>query len=139
MLLEIFVRDIHNYTIKPFDNGRLASVIDSMTQKLLISDTELRSFIPPQVCKTTPKLRHICGYEICTIPKDTQIDLNLFKTRLVTDLQHNYVGRDTNNTAFSTTSDEHYKDKIFHMVNVYTIPSTINISESPVLILHQRI
>ena len=41
------VRDIQNDTIKPSDNGGLDSVVDSVTNKVLISDTKLRSFIPP--------------------------------------------------------------------------------------------
>ena len=45
--MEIYVRDLHNYMLKPFDNGGLASVVNSVTHKLLIIDTTLRSFIPP--------------------------------------------------------------------------------------------
>ena len=74
MLIGISVRDIHNDMIKPSNNGGLASVVDSMTQKLLISDTSLRLLIPPQVRKVTPKLRHIYGCEICIITKDMHID-----------------------------------------------------------------
>ena len=37
--------------IKPYNNGGLASVVDSVTQKVLIIDTTLRSYIPPQVRK----------------------------------------------------------------------------------------
>ena len=87
MLMEVSVRDLQNYMIKPFENGGLASVVDYVTQKVLIYDTTLRSFIPPQVRKMTHKLRHISGCEICIIPKDMHIDLNIFITILVTNLQ----------------------------------------------------
>ena len=40
--------------IKPYDNGGLEIVVDSGTQKFLINDTTLRSFLPPQVCIMTP-------------------------------------------------------------------------------------
>ena len=70
-------------------------------------------FIPPQVSKMTPKLRQICGCEICIIPKDMQIYLNIFRTILVTYLQQKYVGRHTRNILFSTTCYAHYKDEIF--------------------------
>ena len=56
MLMEISVKYLHNDMIKPFDNGGLDILLDSVTHKLLISDTTLRSFIPPQVRKMTPKL-----------------------------------------------------------------------------------
>ena len=61
MLMDIYVRDLQNDMIKPFDNGGLESLVDSVTHKVLISDTTLRSFIPPQVRKMTPKLCQICG------------------------------------------------------------------------------
>ena len=38
-LMDISVRGLHNDTIKQFENGGLASVVDSVTQKVLISDT----------------------------------------------------------------------------------------------------
>ena len=66
----IYASYLHNDMIKEYDSGRLDSVFDSVTQKILISDTTLRSLIPLQVRKTTPKLCHICGFDICIIPKD---------------------------------------------------------------------
>ena len=63
MLMDIYVRYIQNDTIKLSMNGGLTSVVDYVTQKVLISDTALRSFIPPQVRKMTPKLRQICRCE----------------------------------------------------------------------------
>ena len=79
--MEISVRDLQIDIIKSSDNGVLESLVDSVTQKALISDTTLRSFILPQVRKINPKLRLISGYELCIIPKDIQIDLNRFRTR----------------------------------------------------------
>ena len=112
-MIEISVRDLHNDTIKTSKNSWLESVVDSMTQKLMIRDTTLRSFIPPQFCEITPKLRHICVCEICIIPKDMQIDLNIFRIRLLTDLQQKSVGIHKRNSLFITTSARHYKDKVF--------------------------
>ena len=43
MSMDIYVRDIHNDTIKQYKNGGLESVVDSVTQKLLISNITLRS------------------------------------------------------------------------------------------------
>ena len=113
MLMEIYVRDIQNDMIKPPDNGGLVSVVDSATHKVLISDTTLRLFIPPQVRKMTPKLRQICGCEICIITKDMNIDLNIYRTRLVINLKHKYVVIHTHNNLFSTKSSANYKYKVF--------------------------
>ena len=49
--MEIYTRDLHNDMIKPFDNGLMESLVDSVTHKILISDTTLRSCITPQVRK----------------------------------------------------------------------------------------
>ena len=86
MLMDISVRDIHNDTIKQYENSGLKILVDSVTHKVLIIDTTLRSFIPPQVRKITPRLRKICGCEICIIPKDMCIDLNILIKNTVTDL-----------------------------------------------------
>ena len=113
MLMEIYIKDLHNDTIKPYSNGELSSVVNSMTQKLLISDRTLMSFIPPQVRNMTPELRHICGCEILIIPKDMYIDLNILRIKLITDFQHASLGRHTCNRSFSTTSTEDYKSIVF--------------------------
>ena len=42
IIVDIYVRDIHNYMIKSFDNGGLASLFDSVTHKVLIINTTLR-------------------------------------------------------------------------------------------------
>ena len=60
MLMKIYISDIHNDMIKPSDNIGLENVVNLVTQKILISDTTLGLFIPPQVHKMNPKLRHIC-------------------------------------------------------------------------------
>ena len=109
--MEIYVRYLHNDMIKLFDNGGLASVFYSMTHKVLIIDTTLRSFIPPQLRKMTPKLHNIFGCELCIIPKDMQIGLNILRKIYVKYLQQKYIGRHTYNGLFSTTSAANYKHK----------------------------
>ena len=104
MSMEISVRYVHNDMIKPFNNGGLMNVVDSMTHKVMISDTTLRLFIPSQVRKMTPKLRQICGCELCIITKYMQIYLNIPRTRLVTYLQNTSVEIHTHNSLFITTS-----------------------------------
>ena len=61
----------------------------------------------------TYKLHQICGCEICIIPKDIQIYLNIFRKLFVKYLQQNYVWRHTWNSLFITKSATHYKDKVF--------------------------
>ena len=99
--------------IKLYENCWLDNVVYSVTHKFLISDTTLRSFIPPQVRKITSRLRQICGCDIYIIPKYIQIDLNIIISNLATNLQQKYIGRHTCNSVFSTKSDAHYKEEVF--------------------------
>ena len=85
----------------------MASIVDSVTHIVLIIDTTLRLFIPSQVRKMTPKLRQICGCELCIITKNMNNDLNISRTRPVKDFQQKYVGRHTGKILFITTSDAH--------------------------------
>ena len=95
--------------IKPPANVGLESVVDSVTYKLLIIDTTLRSFIPPKVRKMTPRLRQIFGCELCIIYKDMKICLNIYILKLASDLQQTSVGRGTKNSNYIPTSAENYK------------------------------
>ena len=99
--------------MKPYYNGELESVVDYVTQKVLISDTILRSFMPPQVRKMTPKLHQIYGCDIFITPKYMQIYLNRFRTIILIYLQHKYFGRHKRNILFITTSDENSKYIVF--------------------------
>ena len=49
--MEIYVNDIHTDMIKQYKNGRLEIVVYSLIHKVLIIDTTLGSFIPPQIIK----------------------------------------------------------------------------------------
>ena len=111
--MDISFGGVQNYMIKRSDNGGLDSVDDYVTQKLLISDATLSFFIPPRVRKTTHRLCQIHGCDICIIPKDMNIYLNIFITKLVTYLQHRFVEKNTRNSAYSTKSAAHYKETLF--------------------------
>ena len=108
--MDISVSSIHNDMINPYENLGLASVVDSVTQKFMICDTTTISFILPPFSKMTTKLRQICGCEFFIIPKDMQIDLNIFRTILEAYLQQKSVGKHTCNSLFSTKSAANYKD-----------------------------
>ena len=61
----------------------------------------------------TPILRQICGCEIFIISKVVSFDLDISSKNNVTYLQQKYVGRNTHNSAFGTTSAAYYKEKVF--------------------------
>ena len=62
-----------------------------------------------------------------------KIDLNIFRTIIVLDLQQNYFGRHLRNSLFSTKTAAHYKDNFFQMMNIlhatikYTAPDDARI------------
>ena len=90
--MDISLKYLQNDMIKPSDNGVLESVVESVTHKVMISDTWLRSFIPAQVCKMTPLLRHICGCELCIIIKDINIGLNIWITDIISNFNRSLLG-----------------------------------------------
>ena len=92
-----------------YDNAVLESVVDSVTKKVLISDTTLRSFILPQFCKMTPRLLQIRECDIFIIPKYMNIGLNTSIKNIASYLQQTSIGRHTWNSSCSTTSDVNYK------------------------------
>ena len=65
----IYVMGIQNDMIKPSDNGGLVSAVDSVTQKVLICDTILRSFIPPQVWKLLPNYVRFADVRFALFPR----------------------------------------------------------------------
>ena len=69
--------------IKPSYNGGMASIVDYVTYKVLISDTTSRSFTPPPIWNMTHKLRQIYRCEIFIISKDMQIDLIILRKRIL--------------------------------------------------------
>ena len=123
--------------IKLYDNGGLDNVVDSVTHKVLISDTTLRSFISPQVLKITPRLRQICGCALCITLKDIHIYLNISRKESVTYLQHKSVTIHTCNSAYINKSAEHYKEKMFPDGVFYMLLSKMQISACPVFLLNQ--
>ena len=140
MSMDISIRDIHNDMIKPYDNAWLVNVFDSVTQKLLISDTTLRQFIPQQVRKMNPKLYQIWGCELCIIPKYMKIDLNRFRTNIVKYLQHKSVGTHTQTTVnLVLRVMQITRRKCFRMVNFYMLLSNMHLSASTLLLLNQII
>ena len=134
--MEVYVRGLQNDMIKPSNNCGFLIVVDPMTHKVLISDTTLGSFIPPQVRKMAPKLLLIFGYKLCIIPKDIQIDLNIFITILVIYLQQKSARIHTRNSLIITRSAVHYKEMFFQMINFYMLLSKMKLSASPIFILN---
>ena len=121
--MDIYVGDIHNDMVKLYDIGDLGILVDSATNRVMISDTTLRSFILPQVWKITPRLHNICGFELCIIPKDMQIGWNIFRTSIVTYSHKNQLV-DIHSTVHIVLQVIHITMiKCFHMVNVYMLIS----------------
>ena len=104
-------------------------VFDSATKKVLVSDTKLNLFIPPQVCKMNIRLRQICGCKICIIPKYMQIVLNRFITNIASFLQQGSNWRNKHTTRI----------KCFQMVDVYMLLSNTQLSTFRVLLINQII
>ena len=97
-----------------------------------------------QATKMTPRLLHICGCEICIIPKYNNISLNKFRQKLVTFLKCISVGRHTHNIAYSNTRVLYYNDKVFpvgeclHDTNKDVYKSSVCYPIKPKNIIHMK-
>ena len=67
--MQISIGYLQNDMIKTSDNGGLGSVVDSVKKEVIVSDTTLRSFIPPPFCKINPRLCQICGCKFASFPR----------------------------------------------------------------------
>ena len=139
MLMGISVRYLNNDMIKKSENGGLESVVDLVTHKVLISDTTLRPFIPPQVRKTTPRLRHICGCEIWIITKDIYIDLNILRKKLYYIYNRSILRKKHKTFNLVLKVLRITMIKFSHMANVYMLQSNMQLNTSNVLLLNQII
>ena len=85
LLLEISVRELHNDLIElPPDQGGkgggLACARGS-DGKIIISDTSLRYWLPPQLKPMTERHKQMCGCEACLEPDSLQKTLNAWRVR----------------------------------------------------------
>ena len=86
---------MHNYLISKTNSG-LKEVYEN-NDKVLISDTALRSLIPPNIKKMSDKYKEMCGCEICIMAKSHQSDLNAYRLYMLKRMQKSKV--DTNTTG----------------------------------------
>ena len=68
LLLQISVRELHDDLISSPPKG-LSSVYDTKTKKLLVSESTLRTMLPPQLRPMNSSQKTICGCECCITTK----------------------------------------------------------------------
>ena len=76
LLLECFMRQLHNELIASPDDRGLVGAIHAITDDVIISDTMLRSLAPPQLRPMTDNHKMMCGCGICNTSKYMQESLN---------------------------------------------------------------
>ena len=68
MLLQVSVREIHNSTLSPPEEGGMKEVRDA-ENNIIISDSTLLHIFPPQPKNMTYQYEVMCGYECCISAK----------------------------------------------------------------------
>ena len=66
--LQVSVWELHNRMVSPLDEGRLRETRDS-DNNIIISDSMLRTILPPQLKKLPSQYKVMCGYECCISAK----------------------------------------------------------------------
>ena len=81
LLLGFSMRQLHNEIIaSPYD-GCLVGARHAITNDVIISDTMLRSLVPPQLCTMTDHNKMMCGCAICNTSKYFQESLNAWRRK----------------------------------------------------------
>ena len=72
---------------------KLPDVFDDKNN-LLVSDTALRSLIPPNIKYMTTMYKQMCGCEICIMSKSLQNDLNQYRLMMLRRLEKSCVDKE---------------------------------------------
>ena len=81
LLLECYMRQLHNELIASPDDGGLVGAIHALTNDVIISDTMLCSLAPPQLRPMTYNQKIMCGCAICNTSKYMQESLNAWRRK----------------------------------------------------------
>ena len=81
LLLEFSMRHLHNELIASPDDGGLIGARHAIKNDVIISDTMIRSLVPPQLRPMTDNQKMICGCDICNTSKYMQESLNAWRRK----------------------------------------------------------
>jgi hypothetical protein len=81
LLLECSMRQLHNELIAPPDQGGLLGARHHESNDVIISDTMLRSLVPPELRPMTDQHKIMCGCTICNTSKYLQTSLNAWRRK----------------------------------------------------------
>ena len=81
LLLECSMQQFHNELIASPDYGSLVGARNAITNDVIISDTMLRSLVPPQLRPMTDNHKMMCGCAICNTSKYMQESVNAWRRK----------------------------------------------------------
>eukprot|EP00978_Attheya_sp_CCMP212_P025069 scaffold79890_cov67-Attheya_sp.AAC.1 len=87
LLLECSTRQLHNEMIAPPDQGGLQGARHHTSNDVIISDTMLRSLVPPELRPMTDRHKIMCGCTICYTSKYLQTSLNAWRRKQMKDME----------------------------------------------------
>jgi hypothetical protein len=82
------IRELHNKLIKPTDEGGFDGARDTVTRKVLTSNTVFRALLPCNLSQLTDSQKQMCGCEMCIVGKGLVSTLNAFCSRQFTALEN---------------------------------------------------
>ena len=80
LLLQVSVRELHNSLVSDPNDGGLKDARDE-DGKIIISDSTLRSLLPPQLKKMSARYKIMCGCECCISAKSIHSSLLSWRDR----------------------------------------------------------
>ena len=80
LLLQVSVRELHNSLVSDPNDGGIKDTRDE-DGKIIISDSTLRSLLPPQFNKISARYKIMCGCECCISAKSIHSSLISWRDR----------------------------------------------------------
>ena len=108
LLLQVYVRELHNRILSDPNHGGLKDARDEYG-KIIISDSTLRSLLPPQLKQMSARYKVMCGCECCIYDKSIHSLLLSWRDRYLKKL------KDKSQNAQSRRSGE----KAHHIYTTY--------------------
>jgi hypothetical protein len=112
LLLQISIRELHNDLLSDGPLG-LPGAKDTAGEPI-ISDTALRSLLPPQLKRMSTKYKAMCGCELCIIMGQFQASLNAYRLSLLRRLEKETDECDSQEEkAIKRTRSDNYREAVY--------------------------
>ena len=120
LLLRVYSRELHNKLVSDSDNGGLKEARDE-DDNIIISESTLRSLLPPQFKQISSRYKFMCGCECCISAKIIHESLMSWQDRYLKKLRdHSQNSQNRKSGVKANCIYGTYKNKVMpHWCHIY--------------------